>query len=329
MKTDSTVLDWLIEEDLDNPSVRYFSLTRLLDEQVDSPKALQSRKQIMLSGTVPAILAHQQPDGGWVSTGASHQDTGFQVLLLAELGADPADARVHAAGQMIFRTIQSSSGGFAYQLPAIPSRVVHCHHGQMVFALARLGFQGDDRFKWAVDWQSRIITGDLLPDMRYYKSSTPAPEFVCAANQGQPCGWGAVKALRGSLEIPEKERTKETRAAILTGCKFLLKHDLLKADFPYTGQISSSWFKPAFPLSFWSDLIELAEVLVFTGLSNDPAVQGLLDWIESKREKDGRWLLKHSLNGKMWVDVEALGKPSKWVTFRAMNVLKAAGRLNS
>jgi hypothetical protein len=35
---------------------------------------------------------------------------------------------------------------------------------------------------------------------------------------------------------------------------------------------------------------------------------------------------KHSLNGKMWIDVEAKGRSSKWVTLRAMRVLKAAGR---
>jgi hypothetical protein len=35
--------------------------------------------------------------------------------------------------------------------------------------------------------------------------------------------------------------------------------------------------------------------------------------------------MKHSLNGKMWADIEAKGKPSKWVTLRALRVLKATG----
>ena len=41
----------------------------------------------------------------------------------------------------------------------------------------------------------------------------------------------------------------------------------------------------------------------------------------------GRWALKHSLNGKMWIDIEAKGKPGKWITLRALRVLKAAGRV--
>ena len=35
---------------------------------------------------------------------------------------------------------------------------------------------------------------------------------------------------------------------------------------------------------------------------------------------------KKRVKGKMWVDVEKKGQPSKWVTLRALRVLKAAGR---
>ena len=46
----------------------------------------------------------------------------------------------------------------------------------------------------------------------------------------------------------------------------------------------------------------------------------------SKRVADGRWLMQRSLNGKMWADIEMKGQSSKWVTLRALRVLKAAGR---
>jgi hypothetical protein len=36
------------------------------------------------------------------------------------------------------------------------------------------------------------------------------------------------------------------------------------------------------------------------------------------------WLLEHTYNGKMWVDIEKKGQPSKWVTLRTLRVLKAA-----
>ena len=45
----------------------------------------------------------------------------------------------------------------------------------------------------------------------------------------------------------------------------------------------------------------------------------------AQRKPDGRWLLRHSLNGKMRADVEVKGQPSKWVTLRALRVLEATG----
>ena len=56
-------------------------------------------------------------------------------------------------------------------------------------------------------------------------------------------------------------------------------------------------------------------------------VGGRPDHIEKKRGKDGRWKLDDSLNGKMLADVERKGEPSKWITLRAMIVLKHFGRL--
>jgi hypothetical protein len=61
------------------------------------------------------------------------------------------------------------------------------------------------------------------------------------------------------------------------------------------------------------------------GYARDSRLKNAIELVLSKRDADGRWALKHSLNGKMWTDIEAKGKPSKWVTLRALRVLKAAG----
>ena len=45
----------------------------------------------------------------------------------------------------------------------------------------------------------------------------------------------------------------------------------------------------------------------------------------SRQDEQGRWKLEYSYHGKMWMDVEKKGKPSKWVTLRALRVLKRLG----
>ena len=89
--------------------------------------------------------------------------------------------------------------------------------------------------------------------------------------------------------------------------------------------MSASWFKLGFPLGYWSDILETVTNLVDLGLGGDPRLAPALQWIAAKQDGQGRWKLENSLNGKMWTDIEAKGRPSKWITLRALRVFKKIG----
>lgn len=320
-------LPWLFEEDVDNPGIRYFALRDLLDRAEDAPDLRNARKAIMVSGPVPKILAAQQPEGYWIPQRGINQSTASQILFLTELGIDPSDKRVGLACNYMLDHIIAPNHAFAYfRLPPASSRAVHCDNGHLVNALIRLGFGEDRRVQAALEWQVQAIIGKL-PANQYYKSGTAGPNFVCGVNKGQPCGWGAIKAMQALVAIPENKRTADMRQAIKVGSDFLLSYDLATANFPYTERISSNWFKFGFPLTYWSDLLETCEVLVDLGFSDDPRLAGVFQFILSKQDDQGRWKLEKSLNGKMWVDIESKGRPSKWITLRALRVLKRAGKV--
>ncbi|HNT77441.1 MAG TPA: hypothetical protein PKH77_20705, partial [Anaerolineae bacterium] len=63
----SNVLDWLLEED--DPSVRYRTLTELLDVAPDDPQVQQTKAQIPHSKPVEKIFAKMHPDGYWLHRG--------------------------------------------------------------------------------------------------------------------------------------------------------------------------------------------------------------------------------------------------------------------
>jgi hypothetical protein len=50
-----------------------------------------------------------------------------------------------------------------------------------------------------------------------------------------------------------------------------------------------------------------------------------IDLVLKARQSDGRWLLGNTFNGKMWADIEQKGKPSKWITLRALRTLRRFG----
>ncbi len=316
-------LPWLLEEDLDHPSIRYFTLRDLLDRSEYDPEVQEAKASIMESGPVPAILDAQEPEGYWVKPGSGYspkyQGTVWQILLLAELGADPGDERVQQGCAYLLDHSIASNGAFSALAKPVSSGAIPCLNGNMLYALQKLGFDGDPRVQDALRWLAQAVTGE--GDFQYLKSGTTGPSFACSANNAQPCGWGANKVLRALIVVPEEQRTLDMKHAIQVGTEFLFGRDPAKADYPYSERVSSTWFKFGFPLSYWSDVLETTAVLADLEYGNDPRLENGIRFILEKQDDQGRWKLENTMN-RMWVNLEKKGEPSKWVTLRALRVLK-------
>jgi hypothetical protein len=257
----------------------------------------------------------------------------WQVIFLDQLGADAADQRVRQACDYVLAHSQAATGGFGASgrigaAAPPPVSVIHCLNGNLLRALIGFGWLDDDRVRRAVDWQARAITGEGMP--RWYATGTSGPGFACAANEGEPCGWGAVKALLGLARIPRSQRSPLVERALDAGAAFLLARDPVVADYPMgwgNTKPHGSWFKLGFPSGYVADVLQNLQVLCELGYGADPRLARALDWLWTKRDGDGRWHNEYAYNGKTWVDVERQGAPSKWVTLRAYRVLRATGRM--
>jgi len=315
-------LPWLLEPDQANPGVRYFALRDLLDRADDNPEVVAAQAEVMRTGPVPAILDAQYPDGYWVKPGPGYSPkyraTLWQVLFLAQLGADGQDERVCRAVGHVFEHAQAENGGFACN--GRPGTAIHCLWGNMVRALLDLGYWGDERLDRAVDALARSVTGEGYE--WYRRSGVQAPGFVCSANYDLPCAWGAVRALWALNRVPATGRTPAIEAAIEASIDFLLRYDVARADYPYKERISSNWFKFGYPLGYVTDVLLNLEALAEAGCDGDPRLDEAIELVLSKQDEQGRWKMEYSYNGKMWADVEAKRKPSKWVTLRAVRMLK-------
>lgn len=319
-------LDWLLEPDQKQPGVRYFALRDLLERRADDAEVIEAQTAIMSSGPVPVILGAQQPEGYWQKPGGGYEKyrgNVWQIMFLSELGADPADERVQRGCEYVLSHSIASTGGFAAGTTPQPSSVIHCLNGNMLHALIRLGWLDDPRMQKALDWQVCAITGE--DPIQYYKSGTSGPDFACAMNYQLSCGWGATKAMKALVAVPASQRTPAVQRALEHGVQFLLSSDLAQANYPYKNTVSAAWFKLGFPLSYWSDVLETLGVLAELGYGQDPRIAGALRWLMDKRDERGGWKLENALTGKMWSNIESKGKPSKWVTLRALRVLKAIG----
>lgn len=326
-------LPWLLEIDPENPGIRFFTLKEILNKPLDDPEVVAAQRSVMMSGPVPAILAGQEPQGYWVKPGPGYapkyRGTVWQIVFLAQFGADGSDPRVRTGCDYVLNNSRSKLGGFS--ITATPSGMIHCLQGNLVAALIDLGWLEDEQLQMALDWLARSITGegialmsDLEAPVRYLKGGNSAPGFVCSANNQLPCAWGAVKTMLALGKVPMSSRTPAVEAAIQAGIDFLLGRDPAVADYPmgYSTKPSRSWFQFGYPIGYVTDVLQNLEVLTALGQGSDPRLANALEMLLSKQNARGRWLLEYAYNGKTWSDVEHKGQESKWVTLRALRVLK-------
>lgn len=326
-------LTWLLEEDLDNPGPRYFALTDLCDVPMSDQEVIDARKAIMRRGQVPVILEAQESEGFWVKPGPGYnpkyRSTVWSVISLAQLGADPDDEKVRRAGEYLLSHAVASTGAFS--MTGTPSGSIYCLVGNLIAALLDMGWQGEPRLASAIEWLARATTGegmapttDKKAALRYLKSGVCGPTFECSANNKLPCAWGGIKAMKAFTKIAADDRSPLVEKAIKTGVDFFFSRDPAQAEYPmgWNEKPSRNWWKFGYPLFYISDMLEILEVLSALGNGGDERLEAAYQLLLDKQDEEGRWLLEYTYNGKTWVDVEEKGKPSKWVTYRALRALK-------
>ena len=173
-----------------------------------------------------------------------------------------------------------------------------------------------------MEYEAASITG--AADVVYCKSCTTGPGFRCAMNFGDPCAWGATKALLALARIPVERRTPAVARAIRQGTEFLLSSDPALANYPMgpNKAPSQSWFKLGFPLGYVGDVLQTLEALCDAGAAADPRLDRAVDWVLAKQNPDGGWANSHSYSGKTVVTIDGSARRSKWVTLRACRMLK-------
>jgi hypothetical protein len=167
---------------------------------------------------------------------------------------------------------------------------------------------------------------DKDSERRYYAYKC-GPRFACGANGNLSCAWGAAKVMLAFGKLPDAQRTPLIRDAIQQGVDFLFISDPAKADWPTRlgDKPSRNWWKFGFPVFYVTDLLQVVEVLVSLGYGDDPRLANVLELIWQKQDDQGRWLLEYDYIGKTWVNFGEKKQPNKWVTLRALRVLKRAG----
>jgi hypothetical protein len=329
IKIKANQLKWLLEPG--DIGVKYLAMRYLVGG--DEKELMAAKRKAHTEGPIARVLEKMNKEGYWEQHGAGYYPkytgTVWSIILLAQLGASiEMDKRLATACSYLLEHTLTKDGHFTVN--GLPSGTVDCLQGNLCAALLDLGYEGPSLDK-AFEWMARSVTGEGVAPMkdktalvRYYAGKC-GPHFACGSNNKLPCAWGAVKVMLAFSKLPKGKRTSLINNAINAGVDFLFSKDPAKADYPcgYNTKPSQNWWKLGFPVFYVTDLLQNVEALVGLGYGNDPRLANALTMIYEKQDSQGHWLLEYDYTGKTWINFGAKKQPNKWVTLRALGVLKA------
>jgi len=311
---EQTFLRWLMEAD--TPSIRYLTLSRLLDFPDTDEEILASWEAMKTSGPIPTILAEQTKIGSWLGEHSfytpKYTSTHWSMLLLAELAADHGDPRLkrgvnfmlETRWKLLERHLEGDAHGWTCFWANLLRYALHC------------GFIDDPRLEGVI----ALLVNEAVQF-----------EWRCEYNHERSCAWGAARALWALAAIPIDHHSPDVYAAIQAGLTFLLEeHNLLKADYPTPrgGSIHPLWFRLNFPLFYQADILFVLRALSELDKLDHPGAQEALQWLQDRRSANGHWRGASPFRQRTWKSLGNRSETDRWVSLQAALVLKSAGRIN-
>jgi hypothetical protein len=311
------VIEWLLDSD---PSIRWQVMRDLLGAAESDWTA--ERAKVETDGWGARLLACEDQDGQWAGgaflpsgfdfhewqeVGQPWTATAFTLSQLREFGLDPASDRARRAVELI----GANSRWDHADEPYWEGEVEECINGRAVADGAYFG----------VDVSSIVsrLAGERLDD----------GGWNCERANGSVRSSFAstINVLEGLLEYEKANGgTPESRQARKSGEEYLLERNLfrrLSTGEPADEQFLSFLYPNRWQYDILRALHYFCSAAALSGAAPDPRLGEAVAHVRSKRQEDGTWLLDRSLPGRVWFDLDdGPGKPSRWVTLRAMRVLR-------
>ncbi|MDA4129875.1 MAG: hypothetical protein OK457_03815 [Thaumarchaeota archaeon] len=310
MKLDQNIQKWLLEPD--QPVAQYFTLVSLLDQKQTDSRVKEVHLQIPKRGWAKDILAKEKQEGYWEEKGSLYEPkylaSNWRMIALSDFALTAKDNEGILKGCDVF---------FHYWLgdeDAFEKEGELCITGNLARFLTRFGYSEDRRVQRLFEW--------------------------LVNTQKEDGGWHCFKSDTGTLDcweglaafsaLPKEFRSKRINRSIERGAEFYLERRLHQEGEKY-----EPWFRFHYPNHYYYDLLVGLDVLTSLGFADDKRLGEALDVLKKKKRSDGTWALDkvhpdldhgadYILRNPKPIPflLEKEGEPSKWITLKALQVLK-------
>ncbi|QAY60690.1 hypothetical protein ET475_12325 [Microbacterium protaetiae] len=298
-----------------DPAIRWQTMRDLLDAPADEVAA--ERARVAREGWGARLLDEQAADGlwdggvyrpGWADETRPMYDawtaTHFSMQQLVDFGVDPDDPRVREAVARVRDRVRWDT----IDRPYFAGETEPCINGVVLTVGAYFG-ESDDR---AVE---PLLAGQLADGgwncWAEYGAKVASLHSTICVLEGL---WDWEQATGG---------TDAARRARRAGEEYLLERRLFRRRS--TGEIIDPRFTMAsYPVRWYYDVLRALDYLRRARGDRDERCAEAVELIRKKRHDDGLWLLENTHEGPILFELEQPreGAPSRWVTLRALRVLR-------
>jgi hypothetical protein len=298
------VLSWLLSGDI---SIQYLTYRDLLGSA--ESLLLKFQQRIPLEGFGARFLACQGENGHWgrYYYQPKWTSTHYTLLDLKDLGVPKTLEPCREMVARMFSECQLDEGGVNLSKYDHPSDIAV---DGMILNYASYFGEDDAHLSRLVDYLISVQMSDGGFSWDLNAPSGDPHTTICVLE-----GLSQYKRSGYALGHP---RVNE---ALKKALEFLLSNQLFFQDS------DKRFRKLSYPFRYRYDLLRALELLARDGVPYDSRVNPVVDWLLEKRNRDGFWVLENQHKGNVHFELEGKGQPSRFITLKALVILKYAGLL--
>lgn len=301
-------LDWLMDGD---PSIRWQTLRDLCDD----PGWEAERSKTAVEGWGARLIGQQDPDGRWGGGIYSPKWTSstYTLLNLIDIGIPPETPRLREGAEIALSGLLGAEADSEFM--ARLAGLDRCIVGMALQIAAYFGIS-DER----LDRILENLLNEQMPDGGWNcrRGRKPKPPHHSSFHTTFNVLEGIREWLEARSNHPLRSAMQEAEGKAL---ELMLAHRLYKSD--KTGRVINDKFPLlTFPHRWHYDVLRGLSYFARVKAPRDARLEDAIELLRGKREADGTWPNENRYSGRVFFQMESVGKGSRWNTLRALRVLK-------
>jgi len=196
-----------------------------------------------------------------------------------------------------------------------------CYNAMLVEAFSKLGYAKTIHVQNAVRWIKKYQPFDRNMNVLWAGNGVKKYGGCLKAT---PCFLGIAKTVKALVAYDRATQHEDTEvlSMISKGMDYILKHELYKR-LSNKEPINKHMLDLAFPASYQVNIVELLELALHTGNIKNENCKSAIDYINSKRSKDGYWKINYVYKANGYLPFDTRGQKAEWLTYLLENLLTA------